>query len=94
MRKNWSSGRFSKSSKLPLNDQFRCCIISSRSMSAMFFNCPTMSPLFSSVYRISIAFANCFWEDNVVRFVFAKRFDELGIWMMFSNELFQMLALV
>ena len=38
--------------------------------------------------------ANCFWEDNVVRFVFAKRFDELGIWKMFSNELFQMLAVV
>ena len=36
--------------------------------------------------------ANCFWEDNVVRFVFAKRFYELGIWKMFSNELFQMLA--
>ena len=38
--------------------------------------------------------ANCFWEDNVVSFVFAKRFDELGIWKMFSNELFQMLAVV
>ena len=38
--------------------------------------------------------ANCFGEDNVVRFVFAKRFDDLGIWKIFSIELFQMLAVV
>ena len=38
--------------------------------------------------------AKCFWEDNVVWFVFAKRFDELGIWKVFSIELFQMLAVV
>ena len=38
--------------------------------------------------------ANCFWEDNAVWLVFAKRFDELCIWKMFSNELFQMLAVV
>ena len=43
-----------------------------------------------NIYRL----ANCFWEDNVVRFDFAKRFDELGIWKMFSNELFEMLAVV
>ena len=30
--------------------------------------------------------ANCFWEDNVVWFVFAKRFDELGIWNQNQNQ--------
>ena len=61
---------------------------------AMFFNYPIISPLFSRVDRIFIALLTAFWEDNVVWFVFAKRFDELGIWKIFSIELFQMLAIV
>ena len=64
LRKNWSSGGFSKSSKVPLKDQFRYCIISSRSMLAILVSCPTVPLLSNCEEWMSNALLTADWRTR------------------------------
>ena len=65
LRKNWSSGGFSKSSMLPLNNQFRCSNLSSRRTLAMFFKWQILVSLSSSVDCSDIALLTAFGRTRL-----------------------------